>query len=163
METVKREHDKEVVMDQESLALEHFSSGYNCAESVLLACCPGYGRNSLPRIATGFGGGIARNGDLCGALAGGILALGLALGRNDSQGSRDPCYPAVDRLYTGFKERFGSTRCRDLLGVNLKTPEGQRDHAAGKHREICRGCVGWAARSTSRLMTEFAPGSTSQA
>lgn len=143
-------------MDSGPQARNYFDSGYNCAESVLLACCPGSGGDCLPRIATGFGGGIARNGSLCGALAGGIMALGLALGRDQAQGSREPCYPAVDRLFLGFEARFGSTRCRDLLGADLKSPDGQRDHAAGLHRETCRACVEWSAQTASQLMAEFA-------
>ncbi len=128
-------------MDSGAQAGRYFDSGYNCAESVLLTCCPGCGGDCLPRIATGFGGGIAGNGGLCGALAGGIMALGLALGRDQAQGSREPCYPAVDRLFLGFEARFGSSLCRNLLGANLKTPEGRQDHAYGLHREIGRAHV----------------------
>jgi len=53
-----------------------FDSGLNCAESLLLVVSKysGLEKDSarfIPRIATGFGGGIARNGDVCGALSGG--------------------------------------------------------------------------------------------
>lgn len=148
-------------MDVSAKALENFDSGYNCAESVLLAVSNEPGCRSyecFPRIATGFGGGIARNGSLCGALAGGIMAIGLALGRDDNQDSRDPCYPAVDRLFNGFVVKFGSSQCRDLIGVDLKTPEGQKAHANRDLKETCRSCVKWSARQAMDIVTEFSRG-----
>lgn len=150
-------------MDASAKALENFDSGYNCAESVLLAVSQEAGYHNpkyFPRIATGFGGGIARNGNLCGALAGGIMAIGLALGRDDNQGSRDPCYPAVDRLFNGFVEKFGSSQCRDLIGVDLKTADGQKAHANRVLKETCRSCVQWSARQSIDLIGEFSQGTT---
>lgn len=148
-------------MNVSAKALENFDSGYNCAESVLLAVSNEAGCRSyecLPRIATGFGGGIARNGNLCGALAGGIMAIGLALGRNNNQESRDPCYPGTDRLYNGFLEKFGSPACLDLIGIDLKTPEGQTAHANKELKDICRTCVQWSASQALYLITEFSRG-----
>lgn len=153
-------------MDVSARALENFDSGYNCAESVLMAISEYLNMpkdRSLPRIATGFGGGIARNGNLCGALTGGIMAIGLALGRNDNQGSRDPCYPAVDRLFNSFAEKFGSSQCRDLIGVDLKTPEGQKAHANRDLKEACRSCVQWSSRASLDLITEFSRGASANA
>jgi C_GCAxxG_C_C family probable redox protein len=150
-------------MDVSVKALENFDSGYNCAESVLMAIGEYLNMpkdRSLPRIATGFGGGIARNGNLCGALTGGIMAIGLDLGRDDSRGSRDPCYPAVDRLFNGFVEKFGSSQCRDLIGVDLKTPEGQKAHANRDLKETCRSCVQWSARASLDLIAEFSRGAS---
>ena len=150
-------------MDISIQALKNFDSGYNCAESVLLAVsanCSGLNPACIPMIATGFGGGIARNGSLCGALTGGIMALGLALGRRDNLASRDPCYPAVDALYGGFVERFGSSLCRDLIGADLKTPEGQQAHAQKEIKDICRNCVKWSAIQSLALIEGYAGGSS---
>ena len=73
-------------MSAEHDAKLHFNSGLNCAESVLLTLSGRLaGKNSvsiIPRIATGFGGGVGRNGDICGALSGAVIAIGLALGRD---------------------------------------------------------------------------------
>lgn len=81
-------------MSLEEVGKRHFDSGYNCAESVLLAVSmqPGVTRQEvrsfIPRIATSFGGGIARNGDICGAPVGGTISISLALGRDNSEKSR---------------------------------------------------------------------------
>jgi C_GCAxxG_C_C family probable redox protein len=142
----------------EEEAKRNFNSGYNCAESVLLTTSRRLGhsiRNSescIPRIATGFGGGIGRNGDVCGALSGGIIAISLALGRDNGEQSRDPCYAAADRFYTDFVEKFGSCRCRELTGVNLKTPEGRTTHLNRIHQERCNLIVAWAARKVDEII-----------
>jgi C_GCAxxG_C_C family probable redox protein len=71
-------------MTPERRGVRLFDSGYNCAEAVLLATSQDALRRKvgavIPRIATGFGGGISRNGDVCGALTGGIMGIGLAGG-----------------------------------------------------------------------------------
>lgn len=150
----------------EEEARQNFNSGYNCAESVLVALSqqPVFqGRDCLrhiPRMATGFGGGLARNGSICGALAGGVIAIGLVLGRDDAKGSRDPCYPAVDRLLAEFQEAWGSWLCREISRVDLKTVSGQKIYQQVVHFEVCNQVVAWAARRAGELITEFVPGST---
>lgn len=138
-------------MPIEEQAKRSFNSGLNCAESVLSAV-----KNELdakeraddliiPRIATGFGGGISRNGDVCGALIGGVMAIGLALGRDKAEQSREPCYRAVDQFYNDFRARFGSCRCRELTNANLKTPEGVEAYRTEVHADVCVPIVAWAA------------------
>ncbi len=146
--------------DIEDRARRNFNSGYNCAESVLLAVSkePRLSRLSLgsviPRIATGFGGGIGRNGDVCGALSGGVMAISLALGRDRSEESRDPCYPAVDRFYNDFVKTFGSCKCRELTGVDLKTPQGLEAYQSRIHEERCNHIVAWSAERAHQVIQE---------
>lgn len=56
-----------------------------CSESVLFAVSDWLEvRNEfIPKIATGFGAGIGGRGTVCGALSGGVMALGLKFGRKD--------------------------------------------------------------------------------
>jgi dihydrofolate reductase len=144
----------------EEIAKSNFNSGFNCAESVLLAVTNELntdgrtGRLPIPRIATGFGGGISRNGDVCGALIGGVMALSLALGRDNSEQSREPCYPAVDRFYNDFRTRFGSCRCRELTNQNLKSPDGLRVYEAEVHADVCIPIVAWAAKRAHDIIRE---------
>jgi C_GCAxxG_C_C family probable redox protein len=161
MVSVKHFFRKVLIMDASNKALEYFSSGYNCAESVLLALSAelGYEKDPcLPRIATGFGGGIARNGDICGALAGGMMALGLALGRDDGLGSREPCYPAADKLFNAFVEKFGHSTCRGILGADLKTTDGLKAHTNGEHKPYCNACVEWTTNAAQDIIDEFSQG-----
>lgn len=153
-------------MNIEEEAKGYFNSGYNCAESVLLALSklPALDGRRLdrlvPRAATGFGGGLARNGSLCGALSGAAMAIGLALGRDDAQASRDPCYPAVDRLVADFQERFCSSLCRDISRVDMKTEEGRRRYQMLVHNEICNPVVAWTARRAGDIIEEHIRGTS---
>jgi C_GCAxxG_C_C family probable redox protein len=136
-----------------------FDSGLNCAESLLLVVSKhsGLGKDSarfIPRIATGFGGGIARNGDMCGALSGAVMAISLALGRDRPDQSRDQCYTAVDQFYNDFVKTFGSCRCRELTRVDFKTPEGNTIYHEKVHRERCTPIVEWAAKTANRIIKE---------
>jgi C_GCAxxG_C_C family probable redox protein len=117
-----------------------FESGMYCAESILLAVADVHGLKdaSIPRIATGFCGGISRTDGMCGALAGGIMALGLLTGRSAPQDSKTQCYALVDAFIGRFSREFGSTRCTDLLGCNLSTIEGSLCfQEKGLMEEVC--------------------------
>lgn len=151
-------------MNIEDQAKQYFNSGFNCAESVLLAVCSQmgydpkeYGR-CIPRMATGFGGGIARNGSICGALSGAIMALGLVLGRDEARESRDPCYPAADQFYNEFVERFGHSSCRELTGLDMKNEQDRKRYADTVHQERCNPMVAWAARRVMEIIGEYSQG-----
>jgi C_GCAxxG_C_C family probable redox protein len=143
------------IMTPEKNAMRLFDSGYNCAEAVLLATSQevlrGRVETTIPRVATGFGGGMSRNGDVCGALVGGIMRIGLAVGRNSAGESRDRCYEAVDRFYYSFVTEFGTCKCRELTGLDLKTEEGRAAYQARVHSERCTKIVFWAARVASQI------------
>ena len=143
------------VMTPENKAIHLFDSGYNCAEAVLLATShdvsSGKVESGIPRVATGFGGGLSRNGDVCGALTGGVMGIGLVMGRNSAGESRDRCYEAVDRFYSSFVLEFGTCRCRELTGLDLKTEEGRAAYQARVHSERCTKIVSWAAHVVSQI------------
>lgn len=100
--------------------------GYNCAQSVLLTMFKYWNGESelIPRIATAFGGGIGRRGSLCGALTGGVMAIGIKHGTNEpSPEKRLKAYEIAQRFYDQFERRYGSVFCRDLIGCNLSNLE----------------------------------------
>jgi len=108
----------------------------------------------IPRIATGFCAGMARTGRTCGAVSGGVMAIGLALGRASPQASNDPCYPAVRAFLDGFNSRFGTINCLELTGVHLGTPEGQAAFWAGDQIEHCTEYVTEATRLVVHLLEQ---------
>jgi len=86
-------------------AMSYFSSGYNCAESTLLAIAKGaLGINSclIPKIATGFGGGISRQGHVCGAVSGAVMGFGLKYGRNTPEELTAKTYRQVVEFHKKF-------------------------------------------------------------
>ncbi len=76
---------------------QYFNYGYGCAESVLLAIAEYQGIKSelIPRMASGFCGGMAHTNGLCGAVSGAVLALNLVHGRDNFNQSREKNYEAI--------------------------------------------------------------------
>ena len=74
-------------MQRSDVAVNKFLSGYNCAQAVLYSFCDdlGFDRNTALKLSCGLGGGMARKQEICGAVTGGILALGLRHGRGEGQ------------------------------------------------------------------------------
>jgi C_GCAxxG_C_C family probable redox protein len=112
-------------------AADRFRGGYNCAQSVLLTMFEHWNsRNELvPKIATGFGGGIGRCGSVCGALTGGVMAISVKYGTSEpSVNKRLKAYETVQKFYERFEAQNGSVLCKELIGFDLSVPE-QRDKA----------------------------------
>ena len=140
------------------IAEAKFVEGYNCAQSVLFSFCDDLGLelDSALKLACGFGGGMGRQGEVCGAVSGGIMALGLKFGRgkNDQRAATELAYAKIREFMRRFSERHGSCHCRELLnGCDLTMPEGQADF---KNNEcfnlICRPCVRDAAQMVADMM-----------
>jgi len=107
-------------------AVKRFLEGYNCAQSVLSTVFEHWnGENELiPKIATAFGGGIGRCGSICGALTGGIMAIGIKYGTNEPfLEKRLKAYELAQKLYKRFERQHGSVLCRELIGYDLSNPE----------------------------------------
>lgn len=90
------------------------TTGLNCAESIVRAfdnlCDLGIGENI--KMATGFGGGLGRAGDMCGALSGSIIVLGAFRGRsNPPEGDRAGMYALSRGFHEKFSQTFGGTAC----------------------------------------------------
>jgi len=129
------------------VAVEKFLSGYNCAQSIFYAYGPELeldGETAL-KVATGLGGGMGGRGETCGAVTGGILALGLRFGRGGQQDRSvaEVAYQKTQSLMAAFERAHGSCSCRTLLGgVDLTTAEGrQRFKDQDLHHKVCVGCV----------------------
>ncbi len=128
-------------------ASEKFLSGYNCAQSVLWTFAPRI--NIVPdaalKIACGFGAGMGRRQEVCGAVTGGTLVLGLKFGRGEAQDrtATEATYAKTQELMRRFEAAHGSCICRQLLGGCDLTTEAGR--AAFKDKDLlnttCVPCV----------------------
>ncbi|HEY3382309.1 MAG TPA: C-GCAxxG-C-C family protein [Vicinamibacterales bacterium] len=139
-------------------ALGRFAEGYSCSQAVLTAFVPGFGLEAdrALRLASAFGGGIARNGEMCGAVTGALMALGLARGKADNEEpSKAALYSLANDFLTRFREQHGSVQCRDLIGCSIGTPEGlQAARDRNVFKDVCPRLVGDAARILSALLEE---------
>jgi C_GCAxxG_C_C family probable redox protein len=104
------------------------SKRYLCSESILIAISNWLGiQNELiPKIATGFGAGIGGCGTVCGAISGGVIALGLIFGRNEVKETTVRPYWFARELLEKFEKEFGHVTCRELTGCILGTDEGRK-------------------------------------
>lgn len=113
-------------MNKADKALELFATGFNCSQAVLTVFAPDFGLDEKLALMLGtqFGGG-ARNAEMCGAVSGALMVLGLKYGQyeadNNEQKSR--AYAIASEYTNRFKELNGSIVCRDLLGYDLTNPE----------------------------------------
>ncbi len=119
---------------------------------MLLAVCKATGKeyDCIPRIASGFGGGVGRQGEVCGALTGLVMLTGLFHGRDrvEEREAKEVVHAKAGELVRQFATVNGAVRCRDLLGLDVSTREGvQAYHARNLLEEKCSLVVRKAVRS----------------
>ena len=102
-----------------NLACELRAKGYNCAQCVLMAFEDFISEGetaTLSRAAHGFGSGIGASGEVCGAISGTVMILGIA-----REGvARPELYREVREAMAEFEQLEGSRLCRDLKGPGRK-------------------------------------------
>jgi C_GCAxxG_C_C family probable redox protein len=137
------------MISQLDAAVERFAEGFSCSQAVFSAFSAEFG---LPaevalKIASAFGGGIARKGEVCGAVTGALMALGLARGHADNEeSSKAANYDLVDQFLRRFQAAHASITCRELIGHSVDTPEGlQRAREAEVFKTVCPRLVADAA------------------
>lgn len=101
-----------------------FMEGYNCSQAVVGAWAEDIGLDSETayKIASGFGGGIGRMREVCGAFTGAVMVLGLKFGNTigSDRAAKGKDYERVQLFAKRFKEELGSDTiiCRELLGLS---------------------------------------------
>ena len=124
-------------MGKAERAVGCFNEGFNCAQALLSTYCTQFGLGSefALKLAEGFGGGMGRMGETCGAVTGAFMVIGLKHGRTAARDKelQEKTYGMVKEFVDRFKARNGSIVCRELLGYDISTPEGM---ALAKQRKV---------------------------
>jgi C_GCAxxG_C_C family probable redox protein len=111
-------------------AAESFLSGFNCAQAVSATYAEeaGINREEMLKISCGLGAGMGRRQETCGAVTGAFLLIGCRHGNINplDRNSVDKTYQLVRQFADRFAAKHGSISCKELLGCNLLTPEGQQ-------------------------------------
>ena len=130
---------KGINMDRAEL-LHEMGSGRNCAQIVCGAFADetGYDTDETDRVAKNFGGGMMM-GHTCGAVTGGLMALGLM----------DTDREKAMEFERRFKEKFGSCTCFELLG-NMTAAQARE---AGKIQEVCPGYIAGAIEIIEEMLS----------
>jgi C_GCAxxG_C_C family probable redox protein len=111
----------------------------------------------IPRIATAFAGGMGRSGEVCGAVIGGIMCIGIKHGREEpGQWEADNIANSMtQRFVQAFREKMGTVSCHELTGFDLTTPEGlQAFRKSDVPMTVCLRAVGFAYDETLKLLRE---------
>jgi C_GCAxxG_C_C family probable redox protein len=97
------------------------------------------------KISSGLGAGMGRKGEICGAVTGGILVLGMRHGwvKSEDHKAKEATYYKTQELMNEFASQHGSCICRDLLnGCDLTTEEGLNFFKENDYlTKICAKCV----------------------
>lgn len=123
---------------------------------MLQAAAEHYGIDSplIPKIATGFCGGVSRTKGMCGAVSGAVMAIGLIFGRMKPQMASDPAYKNVQTFLSNFKKQFGSINCFELTGCDLSSEKDRERFRAEDIIDKCRKYTGTAARMVKEITEE---------
>ena len=130
-------------MSKGEQAKQLFMSGLNCSQSVAIAFCDEMNMDSetVKKLVIGFGGGMGRLREVCGAVSGMVFVLSALYGDK----GRTEVYSMVQTVAKEYEKANGSIVCRELLGMAPKqiaspVPE-ERTKQYNKTRpcaELCR-------------------------
>ena len=105
--------------------------GYNCCQAVVLAYNDVFGIDdrTAAAISSGFGGGMGRMREVCGAVSGMTMLAGMIKPATDPSVKewRTANYALVQDMAGAFRDINGSIICKELLGLvpmgsSLQTP-----------------------------------------
>jgi C_GCAxxG_C_C family probable redox protein len=137
-------------------AEKRFIEGFSCSQSVFSAFAEAEGIDleTALRIASSFGAGMARMGDTCGAVTGGMMVLGLKFGRTvaDDDEAKEKNYRLVHEFVEKFNDKFENSMCRNLLGFEPGAPDASRRFK--EDAELEKRCAGFV-REASEIIEDI--------
>lgn len=146
-------------MDHQIQAAELFLNGSNCAQAVLLAFedITGLEPEFAARLSCGFGGGMGRLREVCGAVSGMVMVVDLLYGYCDpGEGdcNKKEHYRLVQELAGRFREEAGSIICREILKNPPSDPNPSPRTAEYYKTRPCARMVMLAAKILDEYMAE---------
>lgn len=127
----------------------------NCAQAVMLCGLLAMEQDpDLISYAAFFGGGMARMGEVCGALSGAALTLAVYERIQSANGVEKPVSHMdwLQQLVRDFEAKFGSPTCRGLLGCDISTPEGFREAKKSQVTKRCPEFVSWTCDRLAEVL-----------
>jgi C_GCAxxG_C_C family probable redox protein len=129
-------------------AYELFLNGYNCTQAVVCSFAEEMGLDvgSAAMLASGFGGGMGRMREVCGAFSGIVMIVSSLYGYSDPKdnAAKKELYERIRFLAEKFRQSNGSIICRELLGLDgmekSAAPEPRTEQYYKKRPcpELCR-------------------------
>lgn len=113
---------------REEKAVIYHKSGLNCAQSIVAAYSEelNYDLNLATSLSCGFGSGMGRLQEKCGAVTGAFMVLSMYASNKytDNAEKKNESYLLIQQFNEKFNSIHGSTDCMSLLKVEIKTKEG---------------------------------------
>lgn len=145
--------------EKKQKAVSAFNSGFNCAQSVLNAFADDLNidKELISSLTSGFGGGMGKLQETCGAVTGSFMVLGLTNGIRFSENTdrKEATNNMVKLFHDQFVSQHGTISCKQLLGADLNTASGRQyllDNKVFKY--VCEKCIADAVEITERLLAE---------
>lgn len=133
---------------------------YNCAQAVMHVGLRLMDQDpALRSIGSFMGGGMARMGQVCGALSGAAIVLGLREqlelpGRPDKSAT----LAALQQLMSDFEAQFGAVTCKDLLACDISTAENYNEAKRSQATKRCPDFVAWSSDRMAEMLGDGSSG-----
>jgi C_GCAxxG_C_C family probable redox protein len=142
-------------------AIEILNLSGNCAQSSFATLQEIFDLDSkdILKALTPFPG-LALRGEVCGAVIGALMALGLVYGREDLSNKRGyvASLPSARRFCAKFSVEFGSTSCTSILesklgkNFDLASSKGSQEYLLAGGQKVCGEVVGRAVEIAAELI-----------
>lgn len=134
-------------------AEELYAGGFFCCEAVMSAIRSDF-QVDVPEeviaMSSGMSIGAGRSGCMCGALNGGILALGMFFGRTTQDGPKDPKVNGLMALSKELHDWFRDANAKHAACCRILTRGF--DMAGGEHKQQCIAFTGLCAGKVAEIL-----------
>lgn len=146
-------------MNHVDKAQKYFSNNFNCSQAVFTTFATEMGIDEVIalKIATQFGGG-ARKGEMCGAVSGALMVLGLKYGHCHVQNDEEKAnaYRIAEDFMNRFIEKNGTVVCRELLEYDVSKPEDmEKIKELSLFKTRCPEMIRCATEIVEEIMREY--------
>lgn len=147
-------------MTRPEKAKELFENGCNCAQAVFCAFedVTGFEHEAALRFSAGFGGGMGRLREVCGAVSGMTMVLSCVFASADPSDheKKKALYELIQKAAADFKAENGSYICRELLslGSGASDPEPEKRTQSYYRKRPCAELVKCAAEITEKYIVQ---------
>lgn len=146
-------------MNHVDKAEEYFCNNFNCSQAVFTSFATELGLDEklALKISTQFGGG-ARKGEMCGAVSGALMVLGLKYGHCHAEDMEEKgkAYQIAENFMNKFIEKQGTVVCRELLGYDIsKTEDMERIKELNLFKTICPKMIRCATELVEQIDEKF--------
>ncbi|MGN0537458.1 MAG: C-GCAxxG-C-C family (seleno)protein [Acutalibacteraceae bacterium] len=136
----------------------YFKNGFNCSQAVFATFAGDFGLSEemALKVATQFGGG-ARKGEMCGAVSGALMVLGLKFGHYNYNAPEEKrnAYKIAEEFMNRFIEKNGTVVCRELLGYDVSKQEDMlKIKELGLFKSICPKMIQCATEIVEQMLQE---------